>query len=693
MNNKLLITFFTAFLSIADSFAQNQESTDSLKRTLNEIIVEAKQPATKLEGTMLVTAIAGSNLANLGTALDVLTQLPLIKVTDETVSITGKNNVEIYIDGRPMHDSFELQQILSSNLQKVELDMAPGAEYDSTTGAVLRIITQRNFFQGLSLSEQFQLQRRRKWSALDNLNISFRRGSFEFFINGMVNRNNSVIKGSTTNTLLFQNKETVIGCSQNNSYPTTTGIVKAGFNRSKNAQSFGAYYRFNPERGDFVNSGSEWLDNNPAITREINKRTRAHSHLMSVYYENTFANKYQLHFDGDYRQSAARNYVLTYYSEGSNADVNSTDNRQSTLCAGKLYLKFPLLTGDFTVGAQDSYTHTSLDFRMLNPLVGKYIPSTLTDATQISAALFATWSRAFGKFMLSAGLRYDYTDYIFKINGERDKDMSNRRHLLTPDLSFSYTINDETQLSLSYKYASVKPPYSQLTGSLNYVGLHEIEGGNPALRDEKSHNIQLFGMWKNFMLQADMTRSIDSYAFVKQLYPARNLQLIMHPQNINVSSLSAYIIWSQPVGCWTPSITAGAYRQWLEIANTSYDKPIFSFYFDNAFSFTHNWSITANISGNSGGDMHTNRFGKSWFTMDASVSKTFFDKSLTVKLTATDIFNSANNDWTMNTFGVCVSKRQRYDRRGITLSVIYNLRPRKSSYKGAAAADSEMDRL
>ena len=91
--------------------------------------------------------------------------------------------------------------------------------------------------------------------------------------------------------------------------------------------------------------------------------------------------------------------------------------------------------------------------------------------------------------------------------------------------------------------------------------------------------------------------------------------------------------------------------------------------------------------------MHTNRFGASLFTMDASVGKTFFNKSLTVKLSATDIFNTANNDWTMNTYGVFVDKRQSYDRRGIALNFIYNFQPRKSKYKGASAAEAEMKRL
>lgn len=693
MNAKAPLSLLTVFLIMGSGYAQNPEVTDSLTRELQEVIVTAKQPATKLVGSTLVSTIPGTNLADLGTALDVLAQLPMIKVEDNAVSVTGKNNIEIYIDGRPMRDEQELGQLLSSNLKKVELLMAPGAAYASTTGAVLKITTRRNFVKGLSLTDQFLLERRRKWSILDYLALSYRVGNWEFFANGTINHNNSLAKGVTTNTLIYEGKATIVGSSQHNSYPTTTGVVKAGFNYANGPQSFGAYYRYNPERGDFNNTGSEWLNDNPAISSNIDKHTRAHSHLASLYYENTFAEKFFLHFDGDFRRSNESNTVATTYPASSFPAVNSTDERTSTLWAGKLYLNFPLWNGDFTVGTQDSYTHTSLDYHMLNTSVSEYIPSSMTDARQTSAALFASWSRMCGKFSLSAGARYEYVDYDFKVDGKRDKDVSRRDHLLTPDVSFGYSFNEESQMSLSYKMATVKPPYSQLTGSLNYVGLHQIEGGNSALHDERMHDIQLFGMWKGFMLQADYTRALDTYAYVKQLYPADNLQLIMHPVNIDVSALSLYFVWSKPVRRWTPNVTVGMYRQWLQLDNHSYDKPIFSYYFDNTISLPHGWTITANISGRSQGDMHTNRFGASWFTMDASVGKTFLNKSLTVKLSATDIFNTANNDWTMDTYGVFVDKCQSYDRRGASLNVIYNFQPRKSKYKGSSAAEDEIKRL
>lgn len=645
MNVKYFLLFAVLLLFVMAANAQNQEPTDSLTRELQEVVVNAKQPATKLVGTTLVSTIPGSNLADIGTALDVLAQLPMIKVQDNTVSVIGKSDIEIYIDGRPLRDEQELQQLHSSNIKKVELLMAPGAAYESTTGAVLKITTRRSYVQGLSLTDVFQLQRSRKWSVMDYLGISYRAGDWEFFLNGTINRNNSQIKGATTNTLVYNGMETVVGSRQNNSYPTTVGVIKGGFNYSHGTQSFGAYYRFNPEHGSFKNNGAEWLDNSELLLRDIAKQIRSHSHLASLYYENTFSGKYLMHFDGDFRNSHANNSVATTYPESATPAVNSTDCRTSTLWAGKLYLNFPLWNGDFTIGTQDSYTHTSLDYRMLNSSVSEYIPSSLTDARQTSAALFASWSRMLGKFSLSAGARYEYVDYDFKVDGKRDENVSRRDHLLTPDMSLGYSFDQESQISLSYKMVTVKPPYSQLTGSLSYTGLHEIEGGNPALHDEKMHDVQLFGMWHGFMLQADYTRSLDSYTFVKQLYPADNLQLLMHPVNINLSALNLYLVWSKPIRCWTPNATLGMYQQWLTLDNTQHNKPIFVYYFDNTFALPHGWNVTANFSGQTKGDMHTNRLSASWFTMNASVGKTFLNKSLNVKLSATDIFNTANKNW------------------------------------------------
>lgn len=101
MKAKTMISVLTVFLAAKSGYAQSQEVTDSLTHELQEVVIAAKQPATRLVGSSLVSTIQGSSLADLGNALDVLAQLPMIKVEDNTVSVIGKNNIEIFIDGTP----------------------------------------------------------------------------------------------------------------------------------------------------------------------------------------------------------------------------------------------------------------------------------------------------------------------------------------------------------------------------------------------------------------------------------------------------------------------------------------------------------------------------------------------------------------------------------------------------------------
>jgi len=689
---KKFLTILQLFLSLL-AHAQQDVVTDSIAHELQEIVVTAKQPATKLVGTALVSTIAGSNLQNLGTAFDVLNQLPMIKVVDDAVTIVGKGTPEIYIDGRPMRSDEELMQLQSNNINKIELEMAPGAMYASGTKAVLKITTRHIFVDGLSFIERGEVTVRRKWSVNNMLDFNYHTVAWDFFASGLIARNNSLIKGTTTNTLTYDGKQTVIGSSQHKNYPSTNGMVKAGFNYSSGDQSLGGYYRYNPEQGHFSNIGEEWLNDEPRISRNIYTGILAHSHRGSVYYDNTFDGKYLLHFDGDYKNSYSDNNVQTTYPNGNTDDVHSSDTRKSSLWAGKLYLSFPLANGSFTIGTQDSYTNATLDYLMLNQEISEYIPSSFTEAKQTSAAAFASWKRRFGNFNLYAGLRYEYVDYLFNVNGIKNKEMSRTDNYLTPDISLGYSFNEQSQVGLSYKMATVKPPYSQLTGSLSYVGMHEIEGGNPALKDERMHDVQFFSMWKGFMLQANYTRSIDTYAFVKRVYPAQTLQLLMRPVNIDVSAVDVYLVWSQPIKTWTPDITLGIHKQWLEMDGIHYNRPIISYYFDNIISLPKGFLVTLNASGQSQGDMHTNRFGTTWFTLDASISKSLFNKSLQLKISATDIFNTSNNQWTMNTYGIFVNKQQTYDHRGISISLSYSFQPRKIKYKGEDAAEAEMNRL
>ena len=58
----IIIVLICASTSSIIAQAQTDESTDSLSKELQEVIVTANQPATKLVGTTLVTTIPGTHL-------------------------------------------------------------------------------------------------------------------------------------------------------------------------------------------------------------------------------------------------------------------------------------------------------------------------------------------------------------------------------------------------------------------------------------------------------------------------------------------------------------------------------------------------------------------------------------------------------------------------------------------------------
>lgn len=64
-----------------------------------------------------------------------------------------------------------------------------------------------------------------------------------------------------------------------------------------------------------------------------------------------------------------------------------------------------------------------------------------------------------------------------------------------------------------------------------------------------------------------------------------------------------------------------------------------------------------------------------------------------IKVSATDIFNTSNSDWTMNDYGVFVNKQQSINSRGVSLSATYRFNQKKNKYKGQNASNSEMERL
>lgn len=686
------ILTFWAVLCLSSGFAQ--EAADSLSFHFDEIIVMPDDPVSRWDGSTLVSTIVGTPLARLGNALEVLAQLPMIEVADDGISVKGRGIPEIYIDGRLVHDLTELRTLQSGRIKKIGLQTVPGAQYDAATRSVIEITTRRDFLAGLSLFEETEVKARRKWSISQELILRYFTGNWEFFGEGIGGHSDSRVKGTTVHRFLYDGRPMEIGSSQDRTVPANEAMGRIGFNYGKDGKSFGGYYRADRSRSRLHNAGREWSDDASEVKRVIRLDKTRLDQSAALYYDGSQSEKYHLHFDGAFRRrDAESSSVTTYPGDTFLPEVRSLQDNPFFFGAAKLYADFPAGGGKMTIGTEDSYTRIHLDYRMLNEAVSHYIPSSSLRTCQASWTAFASWQRNFEKIGFRVGARYENIGYSFSDDGAKDTSMHRHDHFLSPDVACNIRLSDVAGLDISYRMSAVRPPYAQLSGGLVYTGLHEIEGGNPALRDEHQHCFLLSGMWRDFMMQVEYLHAVDTYGFVKQLYPASTPQVLMHPVNLDVSSMSAYLIWGKRFRGWMPDVTLGCFSQWLALEGERYDRPVFSYRFHNVFSLPRHWIATATVSGNSAGHVHTQLFEASWFTMDVSAKRSFFNDCFDVRLVAKNIFCTDHNGWRLHSYGIVADKRQSYDSRSVTLSLTYRFQPRKSRYLGGNASETEAKRL
>ena len=111
---------------------------------LGEVVVKADLPRMRVKGDAVVTTVQGSVLEKAGTGNDLLDKIPGLSAEEGEVNVFGSGVAEVYINGRKMRDPSELDQLESDNIKSVEVVRNPGARYDASVAAVVRIFTKNS---------------------------------------------------------------------------------------------------------------------------------------------------------------------------------------------------------------------------------------------------------------------------------------------------------------------------------------------------------------------------------------------------------------------------------------------------------------------------------------------------------------------------------------------------------------------
>ena len=121
---------------------------------LGEVVVKGDLPKTRVKGDAMVTEVKNSKLSYAGTANDVLRKLPGVADVGNGLQVLGRGTPEYYINGRKVRDLSELDQLSSTSIRNVEVVMNPGARYDASVKAVIRINTQKPVGEGFGFDNR-----------------------------------------------------------------------------------------------------------------------------------------------------------------------------------------------------------------------------------------------------------------------------------------------------------------------------------------------------------------------------------------------------------------------------------------------------------------------------------------------------------------------------------------------------------
>ena len=123
--------------------------TLKINNNLKQVEVISKLPLFERDGEKVKVNVENSVLSSAGTVLDVLKKSPTVMIDNsDNVSIFGKGNAVIYIDGQQIASNDILKTISSTEIKEIEIIANPSAKYDAAGKAVINISTKKNNLEG-----------------------------------------------------------------------------------------------------------------------------------------------------------------------------------------------------------------------------------------------------------------------------------------------------------------------------------------------------------------------------------------------------------------------------------------------------------------------------------------------------------------------------------------------------------------
>ena len=664
---------------------------------LGEVVVKGSRPLVKMKDDALVTTVEGSYLSKTGTAGDVLGKIPGVISNHGGVEVLGRGTPLIYINGRQMRNQSELDQLSSDQIKDVEVVMTPGAKYDATVKAVIRIKTIRPVGEGFSFNSRTVAGVNHYVYGLEELNLNYRTGGLDIF--GMAeyeNHRSRQTNDSRQDTYLQSHYQQNSLMHYYNKNQMLAG--KLGFNYMLNDNhSIGMTYtitsRPNSQTSDYFTTMLIGQQTDDQITGRGKVDGDDIQHIISGYYAGQ-TGKWSLNANADvlWQKQNSDNLTFEDATQGDDRTVTTRNDVKNRLYAAKFVAGHPLWKGNLEIGAEGSYVHRTDVFGNVENI----IDASDTKIEENNTAAFVQLMQRLNKLTLIAGLRYEYLDSRYYEGGVKMGDESRTYSDLFPSLMLMYPLKN-VRARLSYSRNINRPAFSQLSGNVKYINRYTYESGNPYLKPSYRDNLSLALNYKWLTGMIDYARVHDyiitSYSSYKD---DPTIALLRKDNARGYDNLSLMVSVAPTFGKYHPQLMVATQMQNLEVQYRGETKkmnsPMTIVRFNNAINLPFDSWLNADFSWRSAGDTENIHLAQSW-QFDISLYKAFWNDRLTVKLACTDLFGSIRQKATIYSDIREIYLDKRLDTRNLELTVRYNFNPAKSKYRGQGAGNDVKSRF
>ena len=695
---------------------------------LESASVKAIMPKTKLTGEGLQTNVRGSVLENAGTAADVLAKTPGLIRSGNGLEVIGKGSPLVYINGRKVTDSSELERLQSNEIQSVEVITNPGAQYDATVRSVVRIKTIRRQGDGFGFNLDASDAQSLRWAPGNDpfgaVNVNYRTGGVDIFAGVNYQRNTSrqlsyaetasYGKGSAGNSFVFENKGDIDGQFFGSSVYGNAGV------------------NWQIADNHFMGGKVEWgrqveYDSNTLVTTKVYENgvqvdelaTTSWDKFGNLPYYNIGGN---LYYNGTVGEKLGIDINLDYYGTDSNVDsgsaetstmthdasISSTSSNIGRMYAGKAVFSYPIWMGQLQAGTEETFSRLS----DIYSISGIDIPASQAEVHEDNYAGFATYGCYIpnvGQF--SAGVRYEYVNYSYVDAMNPAADITRSYGNWFPTASYAGVVNagdmGSVQLMLNYSAKTRRPNYSLLSSAIRYNSRYIWQSGNAQLQPELSHNISAGAVWKWITLMVNYTRTNDAIMTWSSPYGEDGVVLVK-PRNIDTPfrMMSAYVIFTPTIGPWNLNYTIGAMPQWLTInapdprepsgirVTKFNDKPCFVAQLLNTVTLDSGWQFELGVLSQTPGYSQNLYMRNFYLDLTAAVQKKLLkDGSLVLRLEGRDLAGLAHMDVDTDFGSHTIMQTNVMDTQKVKFSIRYSFNTAQSKYRGTGAGSDNKARM